>query len=137
VRSKLVEACRRAGLKDEGLRVVDDALDVSKSGLDRYWEAELHRQKGELLLLPAPDAAAAERCFEQALAVSRAQQARSLELRAATSLARLWDAQSRKGDANRLLGEVYGWFTEGFDTPDLREAKALLDGLRGEPRRAI
>ncbi len=96
----------------------------------RWWEAELCRLRGELLLqqtVEQPEEA--EVCFQQALAVARRQQAKSLELRAAMSLARLWQRQGKRREAHQLLAEVYGWFTEGFDTADLQEAKALLDAL--------
>jgi predicted ATPase len=90
----------------------------------------MHRIKGELLLLQAvPEASQAEACLQQALAVSRRQQAKSWELRTAMSLARLWQQQSKYTEARQLLAEVYGWFTEGFDTPDLQAARALLDEL--------
>jgi len=102
---------------------------VEKSGV-QHWEAELHRLTGELLLHQTiPDAQHAEACFGQALATARRQQAKSLELRAAMSLARLWQRQGKRADACRMLAEVYDWFTEGFDTADLQEAKALLDAL--------
>jgi predicted ATPase len=97
---------------------------------ERYWEAEMHRLKGELLLLKSLDNhLEAESCFHQALAVSCHQQAKSLELRAATSLAKLWQSQGRRQEAYDLLAPVYNWFTEGFDTADLIEAKSLLDEL--------
>jgi predicted ATPase len=81
---------------------------------------------GELLLQAIPDEPAAEACFQRALDVARSQQAKSWELRIAISLARLWQRQGKRTDAHQLLAEVYGWFTEGFDTADLREARALL-----------
>jgi predicted ATPase len=97
---------------------------------ERHWEAEVYRLKGELLLQQAvPDAPQTEACFQQALAVPRRQQARSLELRAALSLSRLWQQQGKRNAARQVLAEIYGWFTEGFDTPDLQEARALLDAL--------
>jgi predicted ATPase len=97
---------------------------------ERYYEAEVYRLKGELLLrLAAPDAPQAEACFQQALAVARRQQAKSWELRAAMSLARLWQHQGKGAEARELLTPIYGWFTEGFDTADLQEAKALLESL--------
>jgi predicted ATPase len=90
-------------------------------------EAELHRLHGELLLRQAnPEAQAAEACFQQALTAARHQQARSYELRAAMSLSRLWQQQGKRNEARQLLAPIYGWFTEGFDTADLQEAKALL-----------
>ena len=94
------------------------------------WEPEIHRTAGEnALMSPEPDAARAEACFERALAVARQQQAKSWELRAATSMARLWRDQGNRQEARDLLAPVYDWFTEGFDTLDLKEAKALLDEL--------
>ena len=97
---------------------------------ERWCEAELNRIAGEIALKsPKPDAAKAEAHFERALAVARQQQAKSWELRAAMSLARLWRDQGKVQQARELLAPVYGWFTEGFDTRDLKEAKALLDEL--------
>jgi len=95
---------------------------------ERYVEAEIRRSEGNLLLAEN-GSAEAETCYLKALEVARAQEARSLELRAATSLARLWGEQGRRAEARDLLAPVYGWFTEGFDTPDLKEAKTLLDEL--------
>jgi predicted ATPase len=90
----------------------------------------LQRLKGELLLRPAAsDVQQAEICLHQALAIARRQQAKSLELRAAMSLSRLWQQQDKRAEAQQLLAEIYGWFTEGLDTPDLQEAKALLEAL--------
>ena len=126
----LAEAYGTVGQAEEGLRLLREALVVvEKSGV-QHWEAELHRLKGELLLhQTVPDAQHADACFGQALATARRQQAKSLELRAAMSLARLWQRQGKRADACRMLAEVYDWFTEGFDTADLQEAKALLDAL--------
>jgi predicted ATPase len=128
----LAEAYGKVGQVEEGLSVLAEALDrVNESG-ERCWEAELHRLKGELLLQQGegercmPDA---ETCFQRAIEVARRQQAKSWELRAATSLGRLWERQGKRDQAREQLQEVYGWFTEGFDTPDLLEAKALLDAL--------
>jgi len=93
-------------------------------------QAELHRLKGVLLLQQAlPDMQQAEACFQQALAVAHHQQAKSWELRAAMSLSRLWQRQGKRDAARQVLAPVYGWFTEGFDTADLQEAKALLEAL--------
>ena len=126
----LAEAYGRGNEVEEGLRVLAEALLVVDKTAERYWEAELYRLKGELLLQQAvPDQPQAEACFRQALDVARRQQAKSLELRAAMSLARLWQHQGRRDAARQLLAEVYGWFTEGFDTADLREARALLTAL--------
>jgi predicted ATPase len=97
---------------------------------ERLWEAEINRIAGEAVLKsPEPDEAQAETYFERALAVARAQQAKSWELRAAMSMARLWRDQGKRDEARDLLAPVYGWFTEGFDTLDLKEAKVLLDEL--------
>jgi len=97
---------------------------------ERWCEAEVNRVAGEIALLsPEPDAAKAEAYFEHALAVARQQQAKSWELRASMSLARLWRSQGKVQQARELLATVYGWFTEGFDTRDLKEAKALLEEL--------
>jgi predicted ATPase len=98
---------------------------------ERWCEAVIHRTAGEITLLsPEPDAAKAEVYFERALIVARKQRAKSWELRAAMSMARLWHKQGKRGPASDLLAPVYGWFTEGFQTLDLKEAKALLDQLR-------
>jgi predicted ATPase len=110
--------------------MLDEALTtVHKTG-ERFYEAELYRLKGELLLMrSAENYGEAEACFQQALTVARRQQARSYELRAAISLSRLWQHQGQRAAAYDLLAPVYGWFTEGFDTLDLQEAKALLEAL--------
>ena len=115
----------------EGLAMLDEALALVDETSGRWPEAELHRFKGELLMrqAAADDERQAESCFYQALAVARRQQSKSLELRAATSLCRLWQNQGKHAEARQLLSEIYGWFTEGFDTRDLKEAKALLDEL--------
>ena len=128
--SLLARAYQQAGRIDEALQVLDDAqLSVDARGV-RWWEAEIRRLRGELLLSQsAANANDAEACFEQALAISRNQEAKSLELRAAISLARLWQRQGKRDDAHQLLGDCYAWFSEGFHTVDLREAKALLDSL--------
>ena len=130
-RAVLAEAHLHAGEAQVGLDVLDEAMRfVNESGM-RFWEGELLRLKGTLLAYLSPgEPQEAKWCYRQALAVARRQQARSLELRAATSLACLWRDQGRRDDARDLLVPVYGWFTEGFDTPDLQEAKALLDELR-------
>jgi len=122
----LAEAYAQRGQAEEGLAVVSEALETVATTGERFYEAELHRLQGELSLqLPTP-LAEAEACLQQALAVARRQQAKSLELRAAMSLSRLWQRQGKRAEAHQLLAEVYGWFTEGFDTADLQEAKALL-----------
>ena len=115
---------------DEAWRNIRDAMSAIEDTKERWWEAEVNRTAGEITLLsPERDAAKAEEYFEQALAVARQQQAKSWELRAAMSLARLWRDQGKPQQARELLAPVYGWFTEGFDTLDLKEAKALLGTL--------
>ena len=124
------EAYGRGRRYDEGLAMLEEALALVDQSEERYWEAEIHRLKGALLLArSAEHQVEAEACFHEALAVARHQQAKSLELRAAMSLARLWQQQDRRAEAHELLAPVYGWFTEGFNTLDLQEAKALLDAL--------
>jgi class 3 adenylate cyclase/predicted ATPase len=126
----LVETHGAGGQAEEGLRIVAEALAmVDKTGF-RLYEAELHRLQGELLLRQAtPDSPQAEASLHRALDLARYQQAKSLELRAAMSLSRLWQQQSKREKARKLLAEIYGWFTEGFDTADLKAAKALLERL--------
>jgi predicted ATPase len=105
-------------------------MTIIKTTKQRWYEAQVNREAGEIVLKsPEPDAAKAEAYFERALAVARQQQAKSWELRAAKSMARLWRDQGKRNEARELLAPVYGWFTEGFDTRDLKEAKALLDQL--------
>jgi predicted ATPase len=126
----LAEAYGSTGQVEAGRRVLAEALALIDTTEERWWEAELHRLKGELLLaLSMDNAAEAEACFHQALDVARRQQAKSLELRAAMSLSWLWQQQDKRDEARALLAPVYGWFTEGFDTADLQEAKALLTSL--------
>lgn len=131
----MAEARGIGGRVDDAQRDIDEALELVEAGGARIWEAELHRVRGELLrrLLPDSPGGASrlevERCFLEALAVARRQQAKALELRAATSLARLRLGQDDRGDARQILSDVYGWFSEGFDTPDLTEARGLLTEL--------
>ena len=126
----LAKAYQQAGRIDEGLQVLSDAQRSIDARGERWWEAEVRRLRGENMLAGSPDDAEdAEACFEQALEISRSQEARSLELRAATSLARLWQQRNRHDDARRLLGDCYAAFDEGFDTADLRDAKQLLESL--------
>jgi TOMM system kinase/cyclase fusion protein len=126
----LAEGYGKAGRAEEGLHVLAEALAVTDAIEERYYEAELYRLQGELLLAGSREHhAEAEPCFRQALAIARRQQAKSLELRAAMSLARLWQQQGKQAEAHQLLAEIYNWFTEGFDTADLQEAKALLEEL--------
>jgi len=143
----LAEAYGKAGQAEEGLSALAEALAlVDKTG-ERLCEAELYRLRGGLTLArsavrsPAPEVtnspesrvqspeSEAEECFVTAIEISRQQQAKSLELRATTSLAHLWQQQGKTAEAHQMLSEVYNWFTEGFDTADLKDAKALLDEL--------
>jgi predicted ATPase len=121
-----------AGLSqfDDAWRCIGEAMTAVETTKEKWCEAEVHRVAGEIALLSQePDTAKAEAYFERALAVARQQQAKSWELRAAMSMARLWRDQGKVQQARELLAPVYGWFTEGFDTRDLREARALLDAL--------
>jgi predicted ATPase len=124
----LARGLGEAGQADEGLAVCAEAQAFVASTGERLFEVEIHRIHGDLLLtLPSPDYAQAEVAFREALEVARSQSAKSWELRAATSLARLWQRQGRRDEARALLQPVYDWFTEGFDTKDLKDAKVLLD----------
>ena len=139
VLARLAEAYGKAGQPAEGLSVLAEALAAVRNHAEHLYEAELYRLKGELLLqsgvrgLEPEDCpsrmAEVEACFRQALDIAHHQQAKSLELRAAMSLARLWQAQGKRVEACQMLTTIYSWFTEGFDTPDLQEAKALLAAL--------
>ena len=147
----LAEACGRVGQIDEGFQVLEEAYAVVRQSDERIWEAELYRRKGDLTLQqenqkskgnnqeskmpdppsPMPDAPGeAEACFLKAIEITRQQHAKSFELRAVISLSRLWQRQNKAVQARQMLAEVYSWFTEGFDTADLQEAKALLETLR-------
>ena len=124
----LAETYGKAGQADRGLAELAEALESAEQSGERTWEAELHRLKGELLLSRSADnQGQAETCFSQAIAVAQRQSAKSLELRAATSFARLLQAQGKFREARELVQPIYGWFTEGFDTADLKDAKALLE----------
>ena len=128
--SLLAEVAGSIGQVAEGLRLLAEALPLLEASERRDMLAEVYRLQGALLLQQAtPEAARAEACFQQALAIARRQQAKSWELRAATSLARLWQQQGKRTEARELLAPIYGWFTEGFDTADLQDAKALLEAL--------
>jgi predicted ATPase len=126
----LAEVSAYLGHPADGLQALAEAHTLVEQQEERWWEAEIHRLRGVLLLQqPGTPQAEAEACFQRALDVARRQEAKSLELRAAMSLARLWHQQGRHTEARDLLAPIYGWFTEGFDTADLQEAKALLDEL--------
>ena len=128
--SYLAHTYAELGQFDDAWRCVDEATTMLETTKERMWEAEVFRFAGEIALSsPEADAVKAEAHFERALGVARKQQAKSFELRAAMSLARLWRDQGKVQQARELLAPVYGWFTEGFNTCDLREAKALLAQL--------
>jgi predicted ATPase len=118
------------GQPDDARRCIDDAIEKVERSKEKWCEAEVHRVAGEITLKSStPDVEKAQAYFERALAIARQQQAKSWELRAAMSMAPLWRDQGKWQEARELLAPVYGWFTEGFDTLDLKEAKALLDEL--------
>jgi class 3 adenylate cyclase/predicted ATPase len=128
--SYLSMAYAELGQLDDAWRCIDDAIDKVERSKEKWCEAEVHRVAGEIALKsPAPDTEKAEKYFDRALTVARQQQTKSWELRASMSLARLWHSQGKVQQARELLAPVYGWFTEGFDTRDLKEAKALLEEL--------
>ena len=126
----LARAHAELGQFEEAWRCIGEAMTAAETTKETWCEAEIHRTAGEIALMSLePDAAQAQAHFERAIAIARAQKAKSWELRAATSLARLWRDHGKRQQACDLLAPVYGWFTEGFDTADLKEAKALLDEL--------
>jgi predicted ATPase len=126
----LAEAAGHVGQVEDGLRLLAEALTVLEASGRGDLLAEAYRLQGTLLLHQAvPDAVRAEACFQQALAIAHCQRAKSWELRTVLSLSRLWQQQGKRAEARALLAQIYGWFTEGFDTPDLQEAKALLEAL--------
>ena len=130
--SYLASAHAKVGQFEEAWRCISEAITAVETTKESWYEAEVNRVAGEVALkMPEPDAANAEAYFERALAVARQQQAKSWEVRAAMSMARLWRDQGKPHQARDLLAPIYGWFTEGFDTRDLKEAKALLDELHG------
>ena len=128
----LADVCDHLGHPDEGLQALAEARTLVEQHEERHWEAEIYRLRGVLLLRqPATPQAEAEVWLQRALVVARCQEAKSLELRAAMSLSRLWQQQGKRTAAYELLAPIYGWFTEGFDTADLQEAKTLLEELGG------
>src|SRR3989449_3682967 len=131
--SLLAEVCDHLDHTAEGLQALVEAHTLVEQHEERYWETEIHRLRGVLLLRqPGTPQAEAETWLQRALDVARRQEAKSLELRAAMSLSRLWQQQGKWAEARALLAQVYSWFTEGFDTADLQEAKALLEALGKE-----
>ena len=128
--SYLARAYADIGNFEDAWRCIGEAITAVETAKEKLWETEIHRTAGEIALKsPEPDAAKAQAYFERALSVARAQQAKSWELRAAMSMARSWRDQGKRDEARELLAPVYAWFTEGFDTFDLKQAKALLDEL--------
>jgi predicted ATPase len=128
--AQLAEAYGQEGQGQEGLTVLKEALTIVNTTEERWWETEIHRLQGELLLVcSAEHTTEAEGCYQHALDSARRQQAKSLELRASMSLARLWQQQDKHAAAYQLLANVYQWFTEGFETADLKAARALLAEL--------
>jgi predicted ATPase len=126
----LAEAAGQAGQPEAGLTALAEACTLVGATEERRWEAEVYRLKGTLLCqLPCPDVGQADACFQQALHVARGQQAKALELRAAVSCSHLWLAQGQRDAARGLLAPIYSWFTEGFATADLQEARALLEAF--------
>jgi predicted ATPase len=125
----LIGAYGKADRTEEGLGYLTEALTIVKETGECFHEAELYRLKGELLLKQAAAPGEVEQHFNRAIGIAREQQAKSLELRAVMSLARLWQQQGKGEKARRMLADIYNWFTEGFDTADLKEAKALLEEL--------
>jgi tetratricopeptide (TPR) repeat protein len=131
--SLLAEALNQAGRIEEGLEALREAMDVARQTNEPYYEAELHRLRGDALVKAgAGSPSEAESCFHRAIEIARQQQAKSFELRAVISLARLWRQQGKRAEARQMLSEIYGWFTEGFDTADLSDARELLDELSSE-----
>ena len=125
-------ACAHAqlGQFEEAWHCISEAMTIVETTNEKWCEAEVHRTAGEITLLsPEPDSAKAEAHFERALSIAREQKAKSWELRAAMSMARLWRDQGKRRQAHDLLAAVYGWFTEGFDTLDLKQARTLLEDL--------
>jgi predicted ATPase len=127
----LAEAYGRTDQPEAGMPVLEQALLVIAQTAERNYEAEVHRLKGVLLLQqhPVPDMAEAERCFQQSINVARRQQAKAFELRTTIELSRLWQQQGKREEAHQLLAELYGWFSEGFETADIQEGRRLLETL--------
>jgi predicted ATPase len=126
---RLGEAYGKAGQPREGLAVFTEDPALGEDGEERCWEADLYRIKGELLLDAGSDASEVEVLFNKAIEIARRQNAKSLELRAALSLAKLWRQQGKRSEARQLLADIYNWFTEGFETADLKAARKLLSEL--------
>ncbi len=131
VNALTAEVCAKVGRYKEGLELLDQAQSFAIKNDEIWWNPEIHRVRGEILLSSSDHQGQmdAEICFQEAIELARVQASKSLELRGATSLGRLWRDQGRREEARNSLAPIYDWFTEGFDTADLKEAKALLDNL--------
>jgi len=127
--ASLARAHAELGHFDDAWRCIREAMVTAETTKERWCEAEVHRMAGELALSPEPDAPRAEAYFERAIVIAREQHAKSWELRATMSMARLWRDEGKLRQAHDILDPIYSWFTEGFDTLDLKEARALLDEL--------
>jgi predicted ATPase len=128
--SFLAFAHARLGQFDDARRCIGEAMAASEASKESWYDADIHRLAGDIVLLSGePDTTKAEAHFGRALALARKQQAKSFELRAAMSMARLWRGQGKRDEGRDLLAPIYAWFTEGFDTPDLKGARALLGEL--------
>ena len=125
----LARICGMAGQPDDGLDLLDEALETVQRNGEHFYEAEIHRLRGELLLLQGADGTQAETCFQRAIELAQQQSARMWELRATASLCRLWQRQGKHREARKRLAQIYDWFSEGFDTPDLQQAQSLLEEL--------
>jgi predicted ATPase len=123
------EAYGKIGQAENGLSTVADAFAAMNKNEEHFYEAELYRVKGDLLLLSGNPSRDAEACFDKAIDIARGQNTKIFELRAATSLSCLWQKLGKRQEAQQLLGEIYSWFTEGFDSADLKKAERLLNGL--------
>ncbi len=130
----LAEALGQIGQIEEALQTLDEALTIVKHRDERWFEANLHRIKGDLLQKSGAEASVIEAAYQQAITIAQRQAAKSWELRATLSLARLWQRQGKIGEAYCALSEIYTWFTEGFDTPDLQDARLLLKALSEKQR---
>jgi predicted ATPase len=126
------DICVRTGQAEKGLEVISEARDLLEYTQERTVEAEVYRVEGDLRLLASADTAAAEECYQQAMLVAQRQQAKSLELRIATSLAGLWQSQGKGSEAVDLLTPIYQWFDQGAETTDLQQAAVLLSNLNKE-----
>jgi predicted ATPase len=127
--TRLADIFASLGKIEDGLAIVMEGLALIRKGEEHIWEANLYRAKGDLLLINGENESEVESCFQQAISIAKQQATKWYELRAVMSLSRLWHKQGKTEEARRMLSEIYNWFTEGFDTVDLKEAKVLLETL--------